>query len=145
VAGGLNLYQFNGNNPVSNTDPFGLSLWFIPVVVGGVAVANSPAGQRLAQQAAVGLGLAAAAVVVTSDQVAEVGAQVVESVGSTLRKIGNAIATAVGIGTGDKVPQIDPEPPPPTGKSAPPPPGTGKSPIEIGKDGIPRIKIPVDP
>jgi RHS repeat-associated protein len=24
VAGGLNLYQFNGNNPVSNTDPFGL-------------------------------------------------------------------------------------------------------------------------
>jgi RHS repeat-associated protein len=24
VAGGLNLYQFNGNNPVSYTDPFGL-------------------------------------------------------------------------------------------------------------------------
>ena len=24
VAGGLNLYQFNGNNPVSSTDPFGL-------------------------------------------------------------------------------------------------------------------------
>ncbi|MFL5496857.1 MAG: RHS repeat-associated core domain-containing protein, partial [Gemmatimonadales bacterium] len=24
VAGGLNHYQFNGNNPVSNTDPFGL-------------------------------------------------------------------------------------------------------------------------
>jgi uncharacterized protein RhaS with RHS repeats len=25
VAGGLNLYQFNGNNPVMLTDPFGLS------------------------------------------------------------------------------------------------------------------------
>ena len=25
VAGGLNLYQFNGNNPVAYTDPFGLS------------------------------------------------------------------------------------------------------------------------
>jgi uncharacterized protein RhaS with RHS repeats len=24
VAGGLNLYQFNGNNPVSHNDPFGL-------------------------------------------------------------------------------------------------------------------------
>lgn len=26
VAGGLNLYQFNGNNPVSYTDPFGLRI-----------------------------------------------------------------------------------------------------------------------
>ena len=24
IAGGLNLYQYNGNDPVSNTDPFGL-------------------------------------------------------------------------------------------------------------------------
>jgi RHS repeat-associated protein len=28
LAGGLNLYQFNGNNPVSNTDPFGLKVCF---------------------------------------------------------------------------------------------------------------------
>jgi RHS repeat-associated protein len=31
VAGGVNLYQFNGNNPVSNTDPFGLC--FGPLIV----------------------------------------------------------------------------------------------------------------
>jgi RHS repeat-associated protein len=28
VAGGLNLYQFNGNNPVAYTDPFGLKIEF---------------------------------------------------------------------------------------------------------------------
>jgi len=29
VAGGLNLYQFNGNNPVTYTDPFGLCpMWW---------------------------------------------------------------------------------------------------------------------
>jgi RHS repeat-associated protein len=28
LAGGLNLYLFNGNNPVSNTDPFGLKVCF---------------------------------------------------------------------------------------------------------------------
>jgi RHS repeat-associated protein len=36
VAGGINLYQFNGNNPVTYTDPFGLCPWC--VVAGVVAV-----------------------------------------------------------------------------------------------------------
>lgn len=43
VSEGLNLYQFNGNNPSSLTDPFGLKLCFTGKDVGE---------QRLAQKAA---------------------------------------------------------------------------------------------
>lgn len=40
VAGGVNLYQFNGNNPVSNTDPFGLC----PIEKDGVPCTLTMAG-----------------------------------------------------------------------------------------------------
>lgn len=133
VAGGVNLYQFNHNNPVMYTDPFGLCPWCIPVVVGGAAVANSPAGQRLAQQAAIGLGLAGAAVVATSDQVTEAGAELVERGMTKLEKAFVTVMTLFGLGQEQKVK------PPQEQKPLPPPP-----PIEqtTGPGGSPKPKLP---
>jgi RHS repeat-associated protein len=42
LAGGINLYQFNGNNPVMYSDPFGLCPWCVGAVAGvatGFAIA----------------------------------------------------------------------------------------------------------
>ncbi len=36
IAGGINLYQYVGNNPASFTDPFGLCPWCISALAGGL-------------------------------------------------------------------------------------------------------------
>lgn len=58
VAGGINLYQFNGNNPATFTDPFGLCPEIPQLCVAGVvaigkavsAAVRSPTGQRAIQR-----------------------------------------------------------------------------------------------
>jgi RHS repeat-associated protein len=57
VAGGLNLYQYNGNNPVSFSDPYGTSFWGWLAGIGG---ALSFVGLWAAQAALPGVGFAAA-------------------------------------------------------------------------------------
>ncbi len=57
VAGGLNLYAFNGNNPVAYTDPFGLCppRNSSPCTLGDVASLNVSAGLQLGASLSVGL------------------------------------------------------------------------------------------
>jgi RHS repeat-associated protein len=68
VAGGVNLYQFNGNNPIAYSDPFGLCPWCIGAVTGvitGFAIAKLTGSEYTLANAAtdatlgaVGVGLA---------------------------------------------------------------------------------------
>jgi RHS repeat-associated protein len=141
VAGGVNLYQFNGNNPVMYTDPFGLCpdacvLETAVVVTVAPLVKAAVAGAILA-----GAGYAGA----HKDQIVNSVKSVVDKVKAGARKIGRAIAEAAGLSTsglGDQVPRIEPEPPPDQAQHAPPPPGSGEPPVKVGPDGIPRMNIP---
>ena len=47
VAGGLNLYAFNGNNPVAYSDPFGLCPTCGPALIAGLAVGGIRLGANL--------------------------------------------------------------------------------------------------
>jgi RHS repeat-associated protein len=75
LAGGMNLYQFNGNNPVMYSDPFGLCGPLMPVCIAALAVGSrvlaSPAGQRL------------------MDRGHAVGARVVGQLGTMQARLGN--------------------------------------------------------
>jgi Skp family chaperone for outer membrane proteins len=80
---GLNLYQFNQNNPVAYTDPFGLCPQ-VPqlcvaaaVAIGkaGLAAARSPTGQRFIQNA--------------SDRAAAISTRVASQLGAMQTRLSN--------------------------------------------------------
>ncbi len=170
AAGGINLYQFNGNNPVVNTDPFGLdpcnppgSCKAVGVAVGaaaGAAVGDLVAGGCAATTGgacllgapaivgvSAGIGSAGGGLVGTvvehKDALEQVGKNVVNSLRTTWQKIKTAVGLAVGLHGGHQPPKMPhDDPPPPPVKPAPAPPGGGKPDIQIGPDGVPRMKIP---
>jgi len=49
VAGGVNLYQFNGNNPVAYTDPFGLCPTCIKVALLMMSTPDAVSNNRISQ------------------------------------------------------------------------------------------------
>lgn len=163
VAGGANLYQFNGNNPAAYLDPFGLkpcppdcgTIHAVGAVAFGTigfvagAVVSSPSGPGVVVGAAAGgitgmaAGVAAANIAVaTADAVAEVATNAVESVRSTWQKVKTLIGFAVGQGESAPPKMPTEKPPEPPKKEAPAPPGGGKSPVKHDPDGTPRITIP---
>ncbi|MFL5493647.1 MAG: RHS repeat-associated core domain-containing protein [Gemmatimonadales bacterium] len=101
VAGGLNLYQFNGNNPVAYTDPFGLS----PdndccdvdeaVAIGSGVGATAGAVVALACAGSTG-GVCAAGAPAIVGVFTGIGASVGGLVGSVLQAAGNSGKTASG-------------------------------------------------
>ena len=130
VAGGLNLYQFNGNNPVSNSDPFGLCPCVLPL---GIS-----AGQALAVG---GTALLTGIVYSARDKIES-------AVGKVVGWITNAAAGSTLVsgpmGSPPEPPQEPPskqEAPQPAGPARPfsdggkPPTGGGDGPVKINPDG----------
>ena len=90
VAGGINLYQFNGNNPVSNTDPFGLCVpaCLLPLVLGGGSI-------TLSQAAVITTGAAiAGALVLAKDDISR-GIGTLIKWGTDLLTVGKVIGQTV--------------------------------------------------
>jgi hypothetical protein len=133
-GGGLNLYQFNNNNPVMYTDPFGLrtcppdcgaiyavagtAFGAVGAVAGGiVGTAGGPAGivvgAVLGGASGFGAGVAAGNV---GEAVGEAGAEIVERGMTKLEKAFVTVMTAFGLTQEQKVK------PPQEQKPLPPPP-----------------------
>ena len=132
VAGGVNLYQFNGNNPATYTDPFG----FCP----GCVLAAAALGAAGSAEAAT-LALGTAAIVATSDKAIELNNAVagaaativiagalntVEVAGAvihearSLKAKAKEVIAAILIGLGGGKTDIEPQPPrPPTQEQKP--------------------------
>jgi len=110
VAGGLNLYQFNGNNPVNYSDPFGLCPTCLPALVAGVAVGGIRLGANLlsdrpafenvgrdaifAGAAVLTLGAAVPALAAATTTTAGTATATAAASGGTLQRIGNALEAA---------------------------------------------------
>jgi RHS repeat-associated protein len=137
VAGGLNLYQFNGNNPVSYVDPFGLSPCDPPgscqakgvaigsgigVTLGGIVAlgctATSGGVCGLGAGAIItGFGTAGAAagglagtILDNTDELGSAGTEVVNSVSSKAKEWVTAILILLGGGKTDVEVRPDPRP-----------------------------------
>jgi RHS repeat-associated protein len=108
VAGGLNLYRYNGNNPVAYTDPFGLcpegsvvceSIEAAATFAGGAAGFIGGGGLGLAEIAATG-GLATPAGIATAAAGtvggAAIGSQLGEAITSVMFRGGETGATKAG-------------------------------------------------
>jgi RHS repeat-associated protein len=110
VGAGLNLYQFNGNNPVANSDPFGLCPTCFPALVAGVAVGGIRLGANLlndrpafenvgrdaifAGAAVLTLGAAVPAIATAASSTAGTATTTAAASGGTLQKIGDALEAA---------------------------------------------------
>jgi len=159
VAGGINLYQYAGNNPATFTDPFGLCVppIALPCPVVGASAMGGPLGIAVVVTLSVSVGVALlpatdgappGSIVQPADALPrrpEVAGQARQTLGKTIKGIITGILIGVGA-AGPLVPEVDKSDPTQTGaagrsepaaapdKATPPPAGPDTLPKTVPKE-----------